>query len=330
MLTVTDEEGLTDTANVTIAVSTAGGGGGCAPVTAPWTSSDIGSVGAAGSACEESGRFEVDASGADIWNSSDEFHYVYQSLSGDGEIIARVVSLDNTNQWAKAGVMMRNTLDANSAFVLMSMSPNPNGQGPSYTLQQRNTAGEAMAGGNNIGPVAAGFPYYVRLVRQGNTFSGYASATNGNWSLLGSRTVAMGSTIYVGLAVTSHNDGVITQAVFEDVNVISSSLPSREATDTSSQNLDVLIETNQGTEQAFALYPNPTTGEVNLNMTNFMGESLEVIVINSLSQIVYKANYNDKHTKNEILNLDSLSEGMYYIIISASGKKVVEPLIIKK
>ena len=219
MLTVTDEEGLTDTANVTIAVSTAGGGGGCAPVTAPWTSSDIGSVGAAGSACEESGRFEVDASGADIWNSSDEFHYVYQSLSGDGEIIARVVSLDNTNQWAKAGVMMRNTLDANSAFVLMSMSPNPNGQGPSYTLQQRNTAGEAMGGGNNIGPVAAGFPYYVRLVRQGNTFSGYASATNGNWSLLGSRTVAMGSTIYVGLAVTSHNDGVTTQAVFDNVSL---------------------------------------------------------------------------------------------------------------
>ena len=74
-----------------------------------WTSADIGSVGTAGSATYGSGSYTVSGSGADIWNSADAFQFVEQPLVGDGAIIARVTSVSNTNGWAKAGVMIRDS-----------------------------------------------------------------------------------------------------------------------------------------------------------------------------------------------------------------------------
>ncbi|WP_276392937.1 PKD domain-containing protein, partial [Eudoraea chungangensis] len=158
-------------------------------------------------------------------------HFVHQSLTGDGEIIARVVSLEDTNDWAKAGVMMRNGTAANAAMIYMSMSPDPLNLGIGYTLQDRPTAGVAMTSAdNNIGPeITNSYGYYLRLVRSGSTFTGYASATNGNWQQLGSRTISMSETIEVGLATTSHRDGVITTAVYDNVSVVSSSGGGNEA-----------------------------------------------------------------------------------------------------
>ncbi len=193
-----------------------------------WTNSDIGAVAANGDTCYDNGRFEVSASGADIWGSADEFHYVYQELNGDGEIIAQVLSLQQTDAWAKAGVMMRNDLDANSALAMMILSPDPTNPqslgGPGYSFQHRSTKGATMGTGNFTVPalVPGGFPHYVRMVRSGNTFTGYISETNGNWTPIGSTTIAMNETIFVGLATTSHADGTLTEAVYENVSVTSS------------------------------------------------------------------------------------------------------------
>ncbi|MDT7827289.1 malectin domain-containing carbohydrate-binding protein [Pricia sp. S334] len=187
-----------------------------------WTNSDIGAVAANGDTCYEAGRFEVSASGADIWNNADEFHFVYQELEGDGEIIAQVLSLDPTSVWAKAGVMMRNDMDANSASTMMIIAPNPQSLGaPGYSFQHRPTKGATMGGANFTAPalVPGGFPHYVRMVRSGNTFTGYVSETNGNWTEVGSTSVAMNETIFVGLATTSHNDGTLTNAVYDNVSV---------------------------------------------------------------------------------------------------------------
>ncbi|MGB6150466.1 MAG: malectin domain-containing carbohydrate-binding protein [Pricia sp.] len=197
---------------------------------AVWTNSDIGAVAADGETCFDNGRFEVSASGADIWGSADEFHYVYQQLEGDGEIIAQVLSLDPTNIWAKAGVMMRNDLDANSASAMMIIAPNPNSVGgPGYSFQHRPTKGATMGNGNFTNPalVPGGFPHYVRMVRSGNTFTGYISETNGSWTQIGTANIPMGQNIFVGLATTSHSDGTLTNAVYENVNVVKS-IPQNE------------------------------------------------------------------------------------------------------
>ena len=105
---------------------------------APWEGQDVGSVRIVGmSACSEE-RFTVKASGADIWGQADAFHFVAQPLSGDCTITARVVSLENTDQWAKAGVMIRTSLKPESAHVFVCISPVGN-----CSLQWRAKAGVA-------------------------------------------------------------------------------------------------------------------------------------------------------------------------------------------
>src|SRR5262249_51611526 len=80
----------------------------------PWLSSDIGAPALTGSAAYATGVFTVGAAGLDIWGAADQFRFVYQSLTGDGEIVAQVTALQPTDPWAKAGVMIRETLAADA------------------------------------------------------------------------------------------------------------------------------------------------------------------------------------------------------------------------
>ncbi|MEM8510674.1 MAG: PKD domain-containing protein, partial [Bacteroidota bacterium] len=194
----------------------------CGTLPSPWTSADIGNVGAEGEACFDDGTFEIKASGVDIWGAADEFHYVYQALEGDGEIVARVVSLEQTDIWAKAGVMMRDNLSPDAALAQMIVAPNPNNVGgEAHSFQYRSENGAAMGGSSFTQPtlLPGGLPHYVRLVREGDTFTGYVSQTNGDWTQVDSQTIPMANTIFVGLATTSHDDGQLTTAVYDDVSL---------------------------------------------------------------------------------------------------------------
>ncbi|HMC28502.1 MAG TPA: fibronectin type III domain-containing protein, partial [Verrucomicrobiae bacterium] len=176
---------------------------------------DIGAVGAAGSASNNgSGGFTVTGSGADIWGTADEFHYVYFSLDGDMAIVGRVTGVDFSDGWAKAGLMARESLDANSRNFMVFVTPQD-----LSGIQWRGTTG-----GNSdyLGGGTVAIPQWVKLVRSGNTFSGYRSADGVNWTLIGSTTIALPSTLYVGLAVTSHHDGTLCTATFDNVTHTSS------------------------------------------------------------------------------------------------------------
>ncbi|MCK0148354.1 malectin domain-containing carbohydrate-binding protein, partial [Arenibacter sp. F26102] len=110
-----------------------------------------------------------------------------------------------------------------SAMAMMIMAPNPNNTGiPAYSFQYRPTKGGTLGTGNYTAPAPApgGFPHYLRLVRSGNTLTAYVSETNGSWVQVGSTSIPMGQSIFVGLATTSHNDGVLASAVYENVQVI--------------------------------------------------------------------------------------------------------------
>src|SRR4030095_7720748 len=111
-------------------------GGPPAGLLARWLSRDVGGAAVAGSAAYSSGVFTVKGAGVDIWNTSDQFRLVYQPLTGDGEIVAQVLSLQNTDSWAKAGVMIRETLTATSRHAFMAVTA---GNGVSF--QRRTTTG---------------------------------------------------------------------------------------------------------------------------------------------------------------------------------------------
>jgi uncharacterized repeat protein (TIGR03806 family) len=180
-----------------------------------WAGNNIGAVGAAGSYAVSNNSFTVLGSGADIWNTNDEFYFVYRTLTGDGEITAQVASVTNTNEWTKAGVMLRESLAANSRFALMCVTP---GKGAAFNYRS-STGGSA--GPSNSGDLTTKAPYWVRVTRQGTSVSGYLSPDGVNWTLRRSVTLSnLSSTLYVGLALTSHLDGTLATAVFNNPAIV--------------------------------------------------------------------------------------------------------------
>ena len=157
------------------------------------------------------GTFTISAGGTDIWGLADEFHFIYQPITGDLDVIARVASLTRADAWSKAGVMIRESLAAGSRHAMVAASA---AQG--YTFQRRlETAGLSIS---TAGP-STGPPGWVRLVRTGDVFKGYHSANNITWTLIGHEVIPLGDTVYVGLPVTSHNPQVAAVAVIDAVTV---------------------------------------------------------------------------------------------------------------
>ncbi|MBV9767805.1 MAG: hypothetical protein JOZ48_23395, partial [Acidobacteriaceae bacterium] len=180
------------------------------PSLAPWNSQDIGNVSLAGSASLAGGTFTVTGSGADIWDRADAFQYLYQPLSGDGQIIAHVASLQNVNSTSKAGVMIRESLTPDSRHVMMDAT---SASGLEF-LRRQNTGDITTISWSG----ASNAPYWVKLVRSGNQFSGYVSSDGATWVQVGSDTVAMASSVYIGLAVASHDNTKLCTATFDNVS----------------------------------------------------------------------------------------------------------------
>jgi regulation of enolase protein 1 (concanavalin A-like superfamily) len=185
---------------------------------APWAGNDIGSPGLVGSAEYSAGMYTVEGGGADIWNSSDQFYFASRQFTGNGEIIARITSQSNTDPWAKAGVMFRETSQANSRHTMMVLTP---GNGTAFQYRASTGGVSATAAGSS----AAAPNNWVRLVRNGDLISGYRSTDGVNWTQVGSANIPMASVISVGLAVTSRNNGVLSTATFDNVQVKPSTLP---------------------------------------------------------------------------------------------------------
>lgn len=179
----------------------------------PWMDEDIGSVGTAGSASFGNGRFTVQGSGNDIWDYQDAFHFVYQAVNGDVTVFARVASQQNTDPWAKAGVMIRQSPDPGSPHAMMVVTPG-NGTSFQYRINPNDLSHYVQP---KDGVTA---PYCVELVRVGDTFTGYKSVDGSSWVSVGSATIPRTSAVYVGLAVTAHNYGFLSTATFDEVHVI--------------------------------------------------------------------------------------------------------------
>jgi hypothetical protein len=183
----------------------------------PWLTTNIGTVSQTGSVSHSNGVYTVTGAGSDIWGTSDNFRFVYQTLSGDGEIKARVSSATGPSTWSKIGVMIRESLNANSANAMMLITPTTS-NGFSFQLRASTGASSSQTLG---GPLNAAPNNWVRLVRSGNTLTGYKSADGVTWTQVGtSVTITMASNIYIGLAVTAHNSTGTATGVFDNVTVV--------------------------------------------------------------------------------------------------------------
>jgi regulation of enolase protein 1 (concanavalin A-like superfamily) len=190
-------------------------------VPSPWTNRDVGAPVLNGGATYSSGIFTIDAAGRDIWNGSDQFHFVYQPISGDVDVRARIDGLTPADPWSKAGVMIRADLSASAAHGYALVS-----SGKTVAFQRRQ-----LAGGMSVHSAgsAARAPHWVRLVRIGTQITAFESADGTQWTLIASDTVALGATAYVGIAVTSHDESQRTTATVSQVSMAKTGMPSGQS-----------------------------------------------------------------------------------------------------
>ncbi len=177
-----------------------------------WVNTDIGSPGIAGSGSYSAPTWTVSGGGSDIWNSADQFNFLYQNTTNNG-IVAQVNTIQNTDPWAKAGVMMRDSTSAGAMFANVVITP-ANG----VNFQWRNSTG----GQCGYSQVTAQFvPIWVKLVNASGVFSAYYSGDGVSWTLIGPpQTITMiSSSPLVGLCVTAHNDSSLNTATFANVSL---------------------------------------------------------------------------------------------------------------
>jgi Legume lectin domain/Fibronectin type III domain len=184
-----------------------------------FTDADIGTPGVAGSATAVNGVYTVKGGGADIWGGADQFNFYAEPISVDQTVIAHVDSVQNTDSWAKAGIMFRNSSAAGSAFAALYETPNNQ-----VSFQWRDFDNQSANGtSNEVGDTVTA--KWLKLTKSGNTFSAYYATTTGtpastDWVLVSthSNTNFTNATYLAGLAVTAHNNTLLCTGVFSGVS----------------------------------------------------------------------------------------------------------------
>ena len=209
------------------------------PAASAFTDRDLGNVGIAGSSSLVSGTYSVKGGGDDLVGANDAGHLVYQQLTGNGEIIARVTAVQNTSSGAQAGVMMRETLNSNSKSVSMVIQRN----GQAMAIRRTTTNGSAVT----TSASSSAAPFWVRIVRNGSTFTMYRSSNGSTWTQVNSTSITMSNTIFVGLIVCSRVVGTLNTSTFTNVQVIQA-VPRAAATSVSMSTSSLLTDTASKTD----------------------------------------------------------------------------------
>ena len=195
----------------------------CAPLRARATSTDdldIGSPQQVGGTTYQSGTngtalegvYTISGGGADIWGTSDQFHFNRGFLTGNGTVVAEVTGIAGTSSWAKCGVMLRNDATPGSAYADVVATP-----GSGVAFQWRTTA-NASAGQTQIQGIRV--PVWVKLQREGKSITGYYSANGTTWTQIGSaHTISLASPTLAGVAVTAHNGAALCVSTLTNVAI---------------------------------------------------------------------------------------------------------------
>ncbi len=174
------------------------------PLPDAWASQDVGEVNHKGGVDYDGENYKINGSGAEIWDSSDSFHFMYQPLEKDGTIIAHFKNgLNFVDPFAKAGIMIRSNLDANSANVFLAVT-SQNGAILQKRLKEGNpTAAKLMDG--KFSSAVGGSGLWLKLEREGDIITASTSEDGADWSEVESISTDFPEKIFIGLAMTSHD-----------------------------------------------------------------------------------------------------------------------------
>lgn len=180
----------------------------------PWTTNAIGNLTAATSATYSNGVFTIASAGTNISSNNDNFWFVNQPFTNDATLVARVVSQSGTNVSARAGVMMRENFSSGSRSVFVGLTPAGEAQWIRRTTNGGNSSITTIAG--------KPAPYWVRLTRSTNVFTGYVSGDGATWLQVASVSIGVNSNYTLGLAVCSGSGSALNTTIFDNVTVTNS------------------------------------------------------------------------------------------------------------
>ncbi|MGC8830599.1 MAG: lamin tail domain-containing protein [Verrucomicrobiia bacterium] len=182
-----------------------------------YQSTNIGGALPPGGISSTQNGFILNGGGAAIGGVADQFSFFYQVVDNDFDVMVRVESFQAANNWAKVGIMARESLEPGGRFAAVLATPIQNG---AFMTYRTITNGQTAA----IGAYPLNFPYtYLRLKRSNNEFSAYAGIDGKQWTLLGITNIAMNFKIYLGFAISSAEQGVNAAAVLKDFSTVAKS-----------------------------------------------------------------------------------------------------------
>ena len=158
--------------------------------------------------CDNS-TIELVGTGLDIWGNADQGYWAYRPVSGDFDARVRLDSLSlPTNAGpalvAKGGLIVRETTAGGSPTLHLLANPLPPGRNLAEAGRRTAVDGATASWGTN--QTALTMPQWLRLVRSGNTFTGYRSPNGVDWVLFANTTQTLPAGLELGLAVTSHTN----------------------------------------------------------------------------------------------------------------------------
>lgn len=194
----------------------------------PWSQRDVGSVDVAGYTLFDGQTFTLEGAGTEVGGASDQFHFAYLPMSGDGTITARYVP-QTPSQIAKMGLTMRDAPAADAANVSLLFTPKSTEsvELPQWSIRltrRATAAGETNGAGERHyleqpymmwGRLTE--PYWLRLSRSGNTFTASISPDGQKWTQLGSTETPLKHTVFVGLLACSRLTKISTTVMFDNV-----------------------------------------------------------------------------------------------------------------
>jgi hypothetical protein len=176
-----------------------------------WTSTDVGDVGIAGDATSNGTSWTVRGSGADIWGTTDAFQFLHRTTNRSGFIVARVADLQASHPYAKAGVMIRASLDAAAATAILDVKPDGG-----IEFMVRAADGAAM---QYIGGTSSTAAVWLRLGWTSTDVTAWTSTDGAHWTVVNTANVNMPSTPQAGAVVTSHDNAQLATATFDNLSV---------------------------------------------------------------------------------------------------------------
>jgi hypothetical protein len=179
-----------------------------------WTNQDVGEAALPGSARLENGTIAIASSGTRIWLAQpDEFHFVYRTFKGNGQIVAEVQNVEA----AVAGIMFRRTLEPDSEFVLEAATPG--GEGLIFRTRRDPRHRELVhleGDWRNYADLKP--PCRLKILRQSKRFVAYASLDEGvTWQHLYESPDNWDRDVVAGLFVVGGVSNQVKRASFANI-----------------------------------------------------------------------------------------------------------------